>query len=74
MNISKEEVLEVINQFYCGVWADRDTMDESRDYADKLLKSSSLDERAMATLTALTVHQNTMVKILTRFIEDLDDE
>lgn len=70
--VNKEEVLELVRKFECGMWADRDTMTESRDYADALLKSSSLEEREFATLTAITVHQNTMAKILIKMIEELE--
>lgn len=70
--INKEEVKELIGKFTCGMWADRDTMNASRIYADALLKSSSLEEREFATLTAITVHQNTMAKILLQMIEDME--
>lgn len=71
--IDKQKVIDLLKQFQCSMWADRETMQESRDYAAALLKSSSLDERDFATFTALTVHQNTMVNVLLLKIEELDD-
>jgi len=68
--MTKEEIINMVNQFECGMFANRDTMQESRDYAEMLLKSSSLSERSFASMTALTVHQNTMVKVLLQMIED----
>lgn len=64
--IEKAKVVDLIKSLECGLFADRETVEEARQFALDLLKASSPDERDMCTHTALGVYQNTLAKELLR--------
>ena len=67
--MNKKEIMDMLDQFECGIFADRKNMAEATEFGVMLLKASSPDERAMSAYTAIGVCQNTMVKVLKQMVE-----
>ena len=67
-------IMDNLDSSICGLFADRDTLEECQEYAVALLKSSSLDEREFAYYTSCGIYHNTLVKLLKKMIQDAFEE
>ena len=68
----KEQMMNLLEQSNCGMFATRETTSKAFDYGLMLLKASSPEEREMAWITASGVYANTVLKVLQIHLESME--